>query len=198
MRIKLFCRIVRAMFLYGLVIYMPDLARMLHPLVPDWSNHYQQPAFSIPPFWADWLFDSGSLTARLTALRPEGFSVQPLKQYYGQATPIEAAELQLKNEQKVWIREVILLLEQVPIVYARTAMPLSTLSGAEKQLKQLGKRSLGHYLFAQAQLQRGELHASRCRPNPLGLAWSRRSVFHLGTKKLIVSEAFTQQLHDFI
>lgn len=177
---------------------MPSLAQTLHPLVPDWSNHYQHQAFLIPDFWADWLFDSSSLTARLTALRPQGFKVQPLKQYYGHPTPIETRELNLKPGQSVWIREVILLLDDTPIVYARTAIPLSTLSGHEKLLQNLGSRSLGSFLFAQPHLKRGVLRANRCQNNSLNLEWARRSVFHLGAKGLMVSEAFTQQLRDFV
>lgn len=198
MRIKPFWRIVRANFnvLFGYT--MPNLAQIIHPRVPDWSNHYQQPSCLIPPFWADWLFDSGSLTARLTALRPKGFRVQPLKQYYGSPTRIESDELKLSATAQVWIREVILMLDDTPVVYARTAIPLSTLTGEEKQLQELGNRSLGSYLFAHPRLKRGELRANHCQENELGLEWARRSVFHLGHKGLIVSEAFTQQLLNFI
>lgn len=176
---------------------MPAVAKILHPLTPSWSNYYQQPAFLVPKQWASWLFDSGSLTARLSALQPGTFHVQPIKEYYGAPTPTEQAELKLANNQTVWVREVILLLGSKPIVYARTAIPLSTLSGNEKRLQQLGKRSLGHFLFSQPHLKRGKLIASRCPSNSLGLLWSRRSVFYLGHKGLMVSEAFTHHLFDF-
>lgn len=176
---------------------MPSLAKILHPQVPDWSNHRQHQAFLIPKFWADWLFDAGSLTARLKALCPGKFSVVPTRQFYGSPSTIEQKELGLQSQQSVWVREVILQLDGLPVVHARTAIPLTTLTGPEKQLQQLGSRSLGSYLFSQPHLRRGELIASRCQENSLDLLWSRRSVFYLGDKGLMVSEAFTEHLPRF-
>lgn len=175
---------------------MPSLAKILHPHVPNWSNHHQHQAFLVPEFWSDWLFDTGSLTARLVALRPGGFEVVPTRQFYGHPTTIEQQELGLQAQQTVWVREVILKLNKLPVVYARTAIPLTTLTGAEKQLLRLGSRSLGNYLFNQPHLKRGQLLASRCQKNDLGLLWSRRSVFYLGKKGLMVSEAFTEHLQQ--
>lgn len=197
LRIKPFWRIVRAVFGLFSGFFMPNLAKILHPQAPSWSNHRQHQAFLMPPFWADWLFDAGSLTARLTSLRPNGFSVLPTKQFYGYPTTTEQQELGLHKLQTVWVREVILQLDNTPIVHARTAIPLSTLTGAEKRLQSLGTRSLGSYLFKQPHLKRGQLVASRCQGNDLGLLWSRRSIFYLGDKGLMVSEAFTEHLKRF-
>lgn len=177
---------------------MPKLATLLHPIRPGWSGCNQCQPFLLPALWRDWLFDSGSLTARLSALRPGRFRVQVLGQYYGQPTPLERAELGLGSNASVWVREVILLLDETPLVYARTAIPRSTLTGAERRLQALGSRSLGSYLFRQPQLQRGPLRASHCSRNALGLEWSRRSVFRLGHKALMVSEAFSGRLPEFL
>lgn len=177
---------------------MPNLALLLHPLAPSWSGANSVLPFSLPEVWQDWLFDAGSLTARLTALSPEQFRVEVLAQYYGQATPVEQAEMGLGLNQKVWVREVKLLVADEPLVYARTAIPVTTLTGKEKCLQALGNRSLGSYLFVQPNLKRGELRASRCAPNTLNLAWSRRSIFFLGDKPLLVSEAFSRKLLDFL
>ncbi len=149
---------------------MPELATLLHPAVPDWSGRNRCLPSLLPPLWRDWLLDAGSLTARLSALRPGQFRVQLLAQYHGRPTPLERTELQLHGQHSVWVREVILLLGDTPLVYARTAVPITTLNGAGKH----------------------------CKANALGLEWSRRSVFYLGDKPLMVSEAFTGALTDFL
>ncbi len=173
---------------------MPALADILHPIAPSWSDRINFQSFSLPFAWRSWLFDTGSLTARLKALRPGQFRVQVLKQYYAAPTRIEQSEMGLCANQKVWVREVILLLADTPVVYARTAIPMQTLTGDEKRLQHLGDSSLGGYLFRQPNLKRGRLKVSHCQNNDLDLTWARRSVFYLGKKPLMVSEAFSQQL----
>ncbi|MCD8522306.1 MAG: chorismate lyase [Saccharospirillaceae bacterium] len=177
---------------------IPSLASVLHPSAPRWSNRNQRRAFSLSPQWRDWLLNEQSLTARLSALRPNTFNVQVLAQYYGEPTPTERQALQLYGSQRLWIREVILRLGDVPLVYARTAIPLTTLCGDECRLQHLGARSLGSYLFRQPSLRRTPLQVSHCKANALGLEWSRRSVFTLRGKPLMVSEAFSRRLTEFL
>lgn len=178
--------------------FMSRLAQILHPATPYWSGRLHRHSHTLPHPWRSWLLNSASLTARLTALRPGEFRVQPLAQYYGQATVTERTELGLSTAQPVWVREVQLLLADAPVVYARTAIPLTTLTGAERELQRLGNKSLGSYLFRHPQFKRGPLYASRCAPNDLGLDWTRRSIFYLGQKPVMVSEAFTSHLLDFL
>ena len=175
---------------------MPKLANLLHPIVPGWSGRNRCQPGLLPAHWRSWLFDHGSLTARLSALQPGQFRVKLLAQFHGRPTPLEQAELGLHGQQSVWVREVILLLGDTPVVYARTVVPLSTLNGAERRLQHLGERSLGSYLFRQPSLRRAPLRATHCKANVLGLEWSRRSVFRLRGKPLMVSEAFTSRLTD--
>lgn len=173
---------------------MPALADILHPVAPSWSTKNNCQSFLLPAKWRHWLLDSGSLTARLKALQPGVFWVEVLQQYYAAPTGIEQTEMQLDSSQKVWIREVVLHLADTPVVYARTAIPLHTLCGNEKRLQHLGNSSLGSFLFRQPHLKRGKLKVSHCQGNNLDLTWARRSVFYLGHKPLMVSEAFSQQL----
>lgn len=177
---------------------MSAIVSLLHPLSPSWSGRHYQPSFATPDPWRNWLFDSGSLTARLKALAPDAFAVEPTAQGFAKPSFIEQHEMQLGAQEAVWVREVQLKIAGKTLVYARTAIPLQTLTGAERCLMQLGSRSLGSYLFAQPSLRRTELKASRCPSNELGLTWSRRSIFFLHHKPLMVSEAFTQALLDFL
>ncbi|WP_430460878.1 chorismate--pyruvate lyase family protein [Thalassolituus sp. LLYu03] len=174
------------------------LARTLHPLAPVWSNRNQIPAFSLRPLWRDWLFDQGSLTARISALRPGTFHVEVLGQYAAHPTATERRTLNLGQQQAVWVREVILRLADEPIVYARTAVPMSTLRGSGAQLRHLGNRSLGSFLFRQPGLKRTPLQVSHCAANQLGLQWARRSVFTLRGGRLLVTEAFSSRLDAYV
>lgn len=177
---------------------MSSIVSVLHPSVPSWSARHHRPACTVPEPWRDWLFDSSSLTARLQALRPGTFAVKPIAQYYGKPSLLEQQELGLHFDSRLWVREVELSLAGQTLVYARTAIPLHTLTGAERQLMLLGSRSLGSYLFAQPSLQRGPLRVSQCSTNSMGVHWARRSVFSLRKKALMVSEGFTEQLLDFL
>lgn len=168
------------------------LHHILHPLAPNWSTRNRIVPSSLPNDWRDWLFDHGSLTARLSQLGD--FRVEIVREYHGRPTPLEQQRLSLAHQCKVWVREVILHVNNQPLVYARTAIPLPTLTGQESRLQHLGKQSLGSYLFRQPNLKRQPLMVSHCNPNPLALEWCRHSVFTLGDKPLMVSEAFSQQL----
>lgn len=183
---------------YSMFQHHPAIASILHPLTPGWSLRNRFPAFLLAPLWRDWLQDEGSLTARLSALKPGGFNVQVLREYYSAPTPLERQQLKLWHTQKVWVREVILRQGDVPLVYARTAIPLSALNGAERRLQRLGNQSLGSYLFRQPSLQRAPLQVSHCRKNHLGLQWARYSRFRLNGKPLLVTEGFSSRLNEFL
>ncbi|MAK89713.1 MAG: chorismate--pyruvate lyase [Oceanospirillaceae bacterium] len=174
------------------------IAPLLFPLSASWSVRHRYPPFLLTPLWRDWLLDEGSLTARLSGLQPGTFNVQLLREYRTTPTPVERQQLRLGQQQKVWVREVVLRLGDKPLVYARTAVPLSTLTGSERRLQYLGEQSLGSYLFRQPSLERTPLKVSHCRKNRLGLQWARYSLFRLKGKPLLVTEAFSEHLLEFI
>ena len=115
----------------------------------------------------------------------------------------EARALGIRSSQIGWVRQVQLLCEGTPWVFARTVVPVSTLSGAQRQLARLGNRPLGAFLFADPGMQRGPVELARiCKGQAmfseasLGLkqkpaeVWGRRSVFRVGGKPLLVAELF--------
>lgn len=87
-----------------------------------------------------------------------------------------------------------------PWVFARSILPLSTLTGRQRRLRRLDARPLGALLFADPSMRRGPMQlgqvASLNLPLPggadenTGLLWGRRSVFFLDGKPLLVSEIF--------
>ncbi|WJW75721.1 chorismate lyase [Thiohalobacter sp. IOR34] len=150
-----------------------------------------------------WLLDPASLTRRLQQACPGRFRVR--LEFQGWARPLldEAQALGMAPRQLALIREVHLLCDERPWVFARTVIPRRTLSGPQRRLARLGERPLGAFLFADpgmrrepveiAAIPRGTLtwaHAVEGLERPPAQVWGRRSVFRLGGKPLLVSEIF--------
>ncbi len=146
-----------------------------------------------------WLLDQGSLTAKLMHLSGGDFRVQVLRQTLARPRPSEQLLLGVPAGQWALVREVALWGRSEPWVFARSLIPLTSLTGRLRQLRRLDSRPLGGFLFAQPDLVRGAMQISRIGPQrayvPSELQqntdlWGRRSVFELERKPLLVSEVF--------
>lgn len=152
----------------------------------------------------DWLFDRGSLTARLLDHCGDGFSVRLLSLRRASPAFDETVALGMSPRAQALVREVLLCCNEKPLVYARTIIPLSSMRGALRGLAMLGNRPLGAVLFSDPSMTRqpvevAELHAAHVyheRINELTeeSVWGRRSVFTLKNEKLLVSEFFLPEL----
>lgn len=162
-----------------------------------------QPARPGPTRWPrglrHWLLDQGSLTAKLQDVSDGEFQVQILFQGVARPAPSERSTLGLGAGQCALVREVVLKGLGQPWVFARSLIPLSSLKGRLRQLRQLDSRPLGGFLFAQPDLIRGGMQISRIRPEQdyvpsllqgNDVLWGRRSAFWLEDKPLLVSEVF--------
>jgi chorismate--pyruvate lyase len=152
----------------------------------------------------DWLTDSGSLTARLVAVSAGNFKVKLVRQIIGLPSMNERLVLGMRRPAVALIREVILCGNNEPWVFARSILPLASLTGRLRHLRKQGTRPLGAYLFSQPRLTRSAIAVARISrdhayaPSDLvnnHILWGRRSVFYLQEKPLLVSEVF---LPDFI
>lgn len=160
----------------------------------------------VPPAIRHWLFDRASLTHRLRATCQGCFRVQLLSQRRQGPLLGEARRLGLAPHASALVREVRLLCNERPWVFARTVIPLQTLRGRTRRLAHLGTRPLGAMLFADASMERDEVEVARLDPGTplfehavgsgaLGApVWGRRSVFRVGGKPLLVSEIFLPPL----
>ena len=155
------------------------------------------------PSLATWLADTGSLTARLVALSDGQFQVDILRQFIGKPSHSEQQALGLARHELALVREVILRGQGEAWVFARSLLPLRSLTGKLRHLRKQGRRPLGAFLFSQPGLQRGPIAVAaisahdRYLPAPLTAGqtlWGRRSVFYLGAKPLLVSEVFLPAL----
>lgn len=159
-----------------------------------------------------WLAASGSLSRRLAALG-ERFEVQTLRQGAAPVLRDEARMLGAARRMRCWIREVVLRVDGVPLIWARSVAPRRALNGAWRALRGLGSRPLADLLFNDAAVRRTPLHRERLRRHgplaahaarqwrratggdlPRGMQWARSSVFCRSGAPLRVMELFAPEL----
>lgn len=167
----------------------------------------------------EWMLDSASLTLRIKnhcqSNKMGNFSVRLLHQGMGIPSNDEVQRLKLKSRRYALIREVLLYCGDTPVIFARTVIPIKTLSGPQRQLSHLGNRPLGEFLFAQPGLHRDAMEVavlknghqlfdsavSHINDKPsspetalLDKVWARRSIFRLRHKPLLVAEVFLPEI----
>jgi len=161
-------------------------------------------SYSIKPLLLDWLLDPSSLTARLKT-HCHHFRVEVLGQQITQCCAAEANNDIIEGED-VLVREVLLYCDDTPQVFARSLLPLKSLTGEEQKLAHLGENSLGQVLFNNPNLIRKRIEVGQFDQkssisslvDALGLpfdssVWGRRSVFVLNNKPIMVAEVFLPQ-----
>ena len=120
-----------------------------------------------------WLIHTGSLTARLQQ-RYSQFAVQPVRMKYAKAITDEAALLHLPAYKTALIREVLLIGNNQPVVFAHSVLPRASLRGAWKGLGRLGNKPLGATLFANPKVKRTPLEYKKLpRQHPISMRVSR-------------------------
>lgn len=177
-----------------------DLQHELFPvtLSASWCSEKAAP---LPVQLKDWLLDPSSLTQRLKSSSTT-FGVQVLGQQITTCSNEEANE-DIHAGQEVLVREVLLFCDDQPHVFARSLLPLSSLTGEEKKLASLGNQSLGQVLFNHPKLQRKRIEVADFDHNSTvakvagyfqqtveGKLWGRRSTFVIEDKPLMVAEVF--------
>jgi chorismate--pyruvate lyase len=179
------------------------LSSACHRAEPDWHVASRLHRRDVPESVLRWLLDPASLTRRIQSACPGCFRVEVLFQGWAHPQRNEARELGMRTGSWGFVREVYLLCDGRPWVFARTVIPRTTLTGPRRRLTRLKTRPLGAVLFADPTMQRGPVEIARLTPcDKLFLAaiqhlaqqpemiWGRRSQFTLGGKPLLVSEIF--------
>ncbi len=150
-----------------------------------------------------WLTDPGSLTARIAA-RCGRLRVTVITQALACPHRDEARLAGLRRGELAWLREVLLVADGVPVVYARSILSRKALRLGWRMLAGVGDRPLGAALFADPRVRRGALGAKRLDARDRryhraaaasGLTlppalWARRSCFLRKGRPLIVCEVF--------
>ncbi|MFT3734180.1 MAG: chorismate lyase [Rhodocyclaceae bacterium] len=179
------------------------------------SNHcLSRGRWSCPPPSAahplhSWLTDRASLTARLQR-RCARLTVRVLSQHQTSVHRDESLLLGARPGQRVVLREVLLLADGIPVVYARSLLARHSLRRAWGVFAGIGNRPLGAALFADPQVRRGALtqrrldgrdsrHARACAAAGISLGeplWARRSAFLRRGEPLIVCEVFLPAIRE--
>jgi len=142
------------------------------------------------------------LTRRLQA-RCTDFRVVPLMTGLIRPNLDEYGLLGLAPNARAYVREVLLLCNEIPVVFAHSVLPYSSLRGDWNGISKLGSRPLGQALFSDHRIQRQPLAYRNVHlTHPLFRAitrqhalhdknlWARRSVFCLNQHPLLVTEVF--------
>lgn len=144
----------------------------------------------------DWLFNEASLTKRLTSLSHGQFAVNVLLEEWQSLRKDEYQKLGISAAQPGWVREVLLLGQGEPWVYARSVAMQTELNNAYYNLTNIGSKSLGSILFSDDSFHRTPLELVRYPMEllPPELAnsnlWGRRSCFINQHLNIIVQEVF--------
>lgn len=179
--------------------------------LPHAGLRWRLPSTTLPPpVLQSWLTDQGSLTKRLQSLGC--FQVAPQHQAIEQPRPDEVRLLGMSHRRHALIREVLLLLDGTPVVFARSVLPLASIKGANRVLGHMARRSLGAELFKPPKAQRHAVwyghYPQHLLPGNAQLAgsipsnnddriWGRQSRFLKRGKSLLVAEVFLPSLLDF-
>lgn len=174
---------------------------------PRWYSRSRLFLRDVPVGLSTWLLDAGSLTRRLRHACAGRFRVRVLHQGWTRPSRDEARVLRLRLEAWAWTREVQLLCDDRPWVFARTLIPARTLSSRGRRLTQLGTKPLGEVLFADPGVRRGPVQIARIATGqrlrqrafagfdePPDAIWGRRSVFWIDGRPLLVCEIFLPDL----
>ena len=156
-----------------------------------------------------WLVDKGSLTQRLIDHSDGDFRVSLRRQGWFRPRFSEARLLAQPPGRLAMIREVDLLCHGVPVVFARTVIPASSLMGRSRSLAGLGDRPLGAMLFRDPTTRRERVQYARIRPHqalfasatqnlcqPARELQARRTLFCFRGKPLLVNEIFLPGLFE--
>lgn len=128
-------------------------------------------------------------------------------QGWGYPLHSEGSLLGMRRGEVAIVREIELLVDEVPWVFARTVIPATSLRGPARRLAMLGTKPLGEVLFADQRTHRVvmEMAHFHTRHNlfqqavaslatlPEGL-WGRRTLFDLAGSRLLVNELFLPAL----
>lgn len=157
----------------------------------------------LSPIQTHWLTRPGALTEGLRALGTIKLNVN--REYVDTLGADEAVLVQGQPKATVWAREIIIKVDSVPCMVARSVCHLADASDAWREIRDLGVKPLAELLYHDPAVTRDPFfisfaHASLPiyaavsyylgQPAPVDTCVARSSVFWLAEKPLLVSECF--------
>ncbi|NYT66725.1 chorismate lyase [Alcaligenaceae bacterium] len=168
-----------------------------------WSHH---PLTSFSEHQIRWLFAPGSLTTQLKVLGD--YSLELLDQRQCASTIYDAHALSLASGTPIWVREVLMRLNGLSCVTARSITPVETLEDNWKALAEYGICPLGDILYCDSTVSRTPFECAQLQADDplepltrnLGIKatelLARRSCFIRNGSRLLVNECFLPDFWD--
>ncbi|WP_165831967.1 MULTISPECIES: chorismate lyase [Gammaproteobacteria] len=164
----------------------------------SWQTELPQ----LEPNLNSWLNDAGSLTAKLKALS-NNFRVELLGQQQLHAHNSEIQFLGITDTHLCIVREVLLNSDDESWVFARSVLPVSSLSDEDQALAEMGNNPLGEVLFQNSSIVPGDIQVAQfdqasnvvrldntLHANSVTSLFGRRRLFHLQNGPILVAEVF--------
>lgn len=175
-----------------------------------------RPAPSLSVLQKQWLTRPGALTVALRALG--NLQLRVLAEYPAGAQPDEAYRLGLSVQAPVWVREIVMKVEQTECVVARSVTPLHASHGVWQGVRRLQSRPLADILYDDVAILRSDFEVARLsRQIPLyqtanrtlshssvryalsqQALLARRSVFWRQNTPLLVAECFLPEFWQLL
>lgn len=168
---------------------------------PHWIANRLGVRQHLPKNVQSWVYEPDSLTQRLRNCYGAGVAVQILFNQWRSPFVTENQHLQLPDYRYSLIREVLLHVDNKPLILARTVLPQATIAIAKRKLSNLGTRPLGEVIFSYPNLLRRESDIccvseqqwttklkQQVEVEPY--IWGRRTVYAIEQQPMLVSEFF--------
>ena len=172
---------------------------------PRWLKNVQGVRHHMPVSVQSWVYEPYSLTARLRSDYGNQVAVKLLHQQWQTPFLRERQILGQAEQRFCFIREVLLHVQNRPLILARTVIPRHSVKVARSNLSRLGSRPLGEILFGSPSLERMDMTVTLVKPqlwtnsireNTLieDSVWGRRTVYALDAQEILVSEFFLSDI----
>lgn len=177
----------------------------LYPKEPTWFCNRLKGRLNIPDNAASWIYEAGSITQRLRDYYGPGVRVLVLKNEWQRAFITESRLLKSPPSKYTLTREVLLHIDDTPLVLARTILPKRTIQSAQHNLSHLGSRPLGEVIFSYPKLERLAMEITQIPSfawqQPIQqlthinkALWGRRTIYAIHHYPLLVSEFFLPEI----
>ncbi|MGR8929185.1 MAG: chorismate--pyruvate lyase family protein [Gammaproteobacteria bacterium] len=168
---------------------------------PLWKTQLRGVDSQPPVDLCPWLEETGSLTKRLRGVYGPRLTVRLLYHHWKPAFAEECQALKVAHHRYHLLREVLLHVDGMPLVLARTILPEQTIRIAHRNLSHLGTRPLGEVIFAYPDLELRKRYFSQATVNIWSskvqnefnldrAIWGRRTLYAIHNQPLLVSEFF--------
>lgn len=164
---------------------------------------HTRPAGRLTPAQRAWLLRPDALTAGLRGLG--NVTLRVTREFVSGLSPIEAATLGRRPGSEVWVREVIMAIDGVDCVSARSLTPLAASHSVWSGMRRLNTRPLADMLYGDSDIRRSPFTwrqlglgdpfwyaVRRYSPTvtPTACLLGRQSVFWRKRQPLLVAECF--------